>query len=621
MLHPPPTAPSSSSAYNFSSSSTSLYAIDGIGGTPQQQQPPSQQHSHNHIPGGVQHNHAPYQHNIGGGLLAPHDGGGGGVGNKRLRSGGAAGASPYGSPPSSPAGGGHMGGLHSHQHHAETTRESMAKLTKQTADHLTSLVALMESTDPEGLAASQLVLALDIVLRFNNKIGPAAGGGGAHGVKTGGGMVGATHSAHGLMPHSGASRPLTGLASSAPQSYGMPQPQALSQQQMYGLPASQTAPAQMYGSPQPLYSSAPAGMGQHQPHQQTRPSPNYPQFRAPTGAATMMNGAMTSTSTVAQTNQMPPSTLSLDYFMLLQTLGTGTFGQVRLCQQKATGKYFCLKILSKEKIVRLKQTEHVKSEKSVLAQISHPFIVKLYATFQDQANLYFLLEYISGGELFSCIRRNGRLSNSTARFYAAEIVLAIRYLHSLHIAHRDLKPENLLLDSDGHIKLSDFGFAKVITDKTWTMCGTPEYIAPEVILSKGHDKAVDWWSLGVLIYEMLSGKPPFHGEHTFEIFEKILSAKVDMPAYFHPEAKDLIEKLLVVDVAKRLGGTRGGGAEEVMSHPWFAGIDWDALHKRQLRAPINPGITGEGDSHNFPRYSDQTVEHKEFKENELFKDF
>ncbi len=264
MLHPPPTAPSSSSAYNFSSSSTSLYAIDGIGGTPQQQQPPSQ-HSHNHITGGVQHNHAPYQHNIGGGLLAPHDGGG--VGNKRLRSGGAAGASPYGSPPSSPAAGGlggvgHMGGLHSHQHHAETTRESMAKLTKQTADHLTSLVAvpdplsaplafalslslfafrlttgftgggqLMESTDPEGLAASQLVLALDIVLRFNNKIGPVAGGG-AHGVKTGGGggMVGATHSAHGLMPHSGASRPLTGLASSAPQSYGMPQPQALSQQ-------------------------------------------------------------------------------------------------------------------------------------------------------------------------------------------------------------------------------------------------------------------------------------------------------------------------------------------------------------------------------------------------------
>ncbi len=143
---------------------------------------------------------------------------------------------------------------------------------------------------------------------------------------------------------------------------------------------------------------------------------------------------------------------------------------MRLCQQKATGKYFCLKILSKEKIVRLKQTEHVKSEKSVLAQISHPFIVKLYATFQDQANLYFLLEYISGGELFSCIRRNGRLSNSTARFYAAEIVLAIRYLHSLHIAHRDLKPENLLLDSDGHIKLSDFGFAKVITDKCALLC-------------------------------------------------------------------------------------------------------------------------------------------------------
>jgi protein kinase X len=336
----------------------------------------------------------------------------------------------------------------------------------------------------------------------------------------------------------------------------------------------------------------------------------------PTTSMTPPPPSFPSTSTPSS----PPG-LSLDYFVLMQTLGTGTFGKVRLCRQKTTNKFFCLKILSKERIVQLKQTEHVKSEKSVLAQISHPFIVKLYATFQDRVNLYFLLEYVSGGELFSCIRRSGRLPNTTARFYAAEIVLAIRYLHSLNIAHRDLKPENLLLDSDGHVKLSDFGFAKYIGDKTWTMCGTPEYIAPEIILSKGHDKAVDWWSLGVLIYEMLVGRPPFYGEHHFEIFEKILSRKFDMPNFLHPEARDLIDKLLVVDITKRLGSARGG-VEEVMRHPWFSGLDWDALYMRQIRAPINPGVTGEGDTHNFARYSEHSVDHpREFEEGDLFKDF
>eukprot|EP01087_Luapelamoeba_hula_P022625 TRINITY_DN815_c2_g1_i8.p1 TRINITY_DN815_c2_g1~~TRINITY_DN815_c2_g1_i8.p1 ORF type:complete len:484 (+),score=80.44 TRINITY_DN815_c2_g1_i8:217-1668(+) len=206
--------------------------------------------------------------------------------------------------------------------------------------------------------------------------------------------------------------------------------------------------------------------------------------------------------------QPPPSvqrTYTLDQFVVLQALGVGSYASVRLCQEKATGHYYCVKILSKAKVRSDNQVLHVRNEKEILQWINNPFIMKLYATFQDQNNLYFLLEYVAGGELFTHIKMRGRLTESAARFYAAEIIQAIKYLHSLNVAHRDLKPENILLDSRGHIKVSDFGFAKRVTDKTWTMCGTPEYIAPEIILSKGHDKCVDWWSLGILIYEMLVG--------------------------------------------------------------------------------------------------------------------
>eukprot|EP00005_Dracoamoeba_jomungandri_P000082 CAMPEP_0174251632 /NCGR_PEP_ID=MMETSP0439-20130205/1385_1 /TAXON_ID=0 /ORGANISM="Stereomyxa ramosa, Strain Chinc5" /LENGTH=475 /DNA_ID=CAMNT_0015331987 /DNA_START=69 /DNA_END=1496 /DNA_ORIENTATION=+ len=299
-------------------------------------------------------------------------------------------------------------------------------------------------------------------------------------------------------------------------------------------------------------------------------------------------------------DRVQQTSVSLQDFDLLQILGIGTFGEVRLCKEKASGKFYCLKILAQETIVRLKQTEHVKSEKEVLSRVSHPFIVKLYNTFKDQKNIYFLMEYVAGGELFTLIRSHNRLSDEVARFYAVEIVLAVNYLHSHGIAHRDLKPENLLLDSDGHIKLSDFGFAKVVVDRTWTMCGTPEYIAPEVILSKGHDKMVDWWSLGVLIYEMLYGRPPFSGEHTFEVFEKVLSRDFQMPSWFDDDAKDLIDKLLVIEKTQRLGACRG--ALDIIDHPWLAKIDYRTIDTQ--KPPVQPKVKSEGDTNNFGNYPD-----------------
>eukprot|EP01114_Cavostelium_apophysatum_P016833 TRINITY_DN4866_c0_g1_i1.p1 TRINITY_DN4866_c0_g1~~TRINITY_DN4866_c0_g1_i1.p1 ORF type:complete len:575 (+),score=98.55 TRINITY_DN4866_c0_g1_i1:319-2043(+) len=296
----------------------------------------------------------------------------------------------------------------------------------------------------------------------------------------------------------------------------------------------------------------------------------------------------------------------LDDFEFRDILGTGTFGRVRLCMHKGTMKYFCMKILNKSRIVRLKQTEHTNNEKDVLLHLSHPFVVRLFRTFQDAQNLFFLMEFVPGGELFNYIRRAGRLPNEVAKICAAEIVLALEHMHTKNILYRDLKPENLLIGENGHIKLTDFGFSKRVSDRTFSMCGTPEYIAPEIILSKGHGKSVDWWSLGILIFEMLAGYPPFSDEPNRTIFEKIINDKADMPEYFHPTARDLIQRLLVVDHTQRLGCTKEGPSF-IKRHPWFAGIDWEKLPLCQQAGPLNPGLQKEGDTHNFYKYSDVNI--------------
>lgn len=212
-----------------------------------------------------------------------------------------------------------------------------------------------------------------------------------------------------------------------------------------------------------------------------------------------------------------------------------------------------------------------------------------------------LLEFVAGGELFSYLRAAGRFSGPTSCFYAAEIVCALEYLHSKHIVYRDLKPENLLLDSQGHLKITDFGFSKKLTDRTWTLCGTPEYLAPEIIQSKGHNKAVDWWALGVLIYEMLAGFPPFFDDNPFGIYEKILSGRIEWPKHMDPIAKDLIKKLLIADRTKRLGNMRQG-ADDVKRHRWFKLVEWPLVPQRALTPPIRPRVKAPGDPSCFDDY-------------------
>jgi len=294
---------------------------------------------------------------------------------------------------------------------------------------------------------------------------------------------------------------------------------------------------------------------------------------------------------------------TLTDFEVLTTLGTGTFGRVRLVKQLVSSQFFALKILKKSEIIRLKQVAHIKSEITLLKMIQHPFVVNLIGHFQDERKLYMVLEYIHGGELFSHLRREGRFSDDHARYYAAEIVLAFGYMHSMSIVYRDLKPENLLITTTGHMKITDFGFAKQVEERTWTLCGTPEYLAPEIIQSKGHDKAVDWWALGILCFEMLAGYPPFYDENPFGIYQKILAGKIEFPRQFDSKAKDLIKKLLSNDRTKRLGCLRNG-VEDIKKSKWFGKTDWEAVYNLTLPAPFLPEVTGDGDTHHFDPYPD-----------------
>uniref|UniRef100_A0A2C9K8T4 Protein kinase domain-containing protein n=1 Tax=Biomphalaria glabrata TaxID=6526 RepID=A0A2C9K8T4_BIOGL len=283
--------------------------------------------------------------------------------------------------------------------------------------------------------------------------------------------------------------------------------------------------------------------------------------------------------------------------------GTGTFGRVVLTRHKDTREYSALKVMAITQVIKLKQEAHIKSEKTILSTISHPFIVNLLWYHKDETFLYMLLEYVPGGELFSYLRSMGKFTSSAGNFYASEIVVALEYLHSKNIVYRDLKPENLLLDRGGHLKITDFGFAKVVEDRTWTLCGTPEYLAPEIILSKGHNKAVDWWSLGILIYEMLVGYPPFYAENPFGIYEKIVAGKLEWPKTVDLVAKDLIKKLLIPDRTRRLGNMKNG-AEDIKKHKWFRGQNWTDVLARKLKPPIIPEISHDGDTTNFENYEE-----------------
>ncbi|KAG9397177.1 Protein kinase domain [Carpediemonas membranifera] len=299
------------------------------------------------------------------------------------------------------------------------------------------------------------------------------------------------------------------------------------------------------------------------------------------------------------------SELVLDDFEYLKTVGTGTFGRVRLVKHKVTGRFYAMKILDKKSVVQHRQVQHILNEKFILSSIQHPFIVNLAATFQTTRKLLMVLEYVPGGELFSHLRMREKFPLDIVRRYAAEIVLAFEYLHARNIVYRDLKPENLLLDEKGHIKITDFGFGKIINERTFTMCGTPEYLAPEIIQSRGHGKAVDWWALGILIYEMTAGYPPFYDADgdPYKTYEQILSQPVQFTSDFDSDTRSLVRHLLQKNKSQRLGNLHGG-AQDVKQHRFFDGVNWDAIFQRRTDGPIIPKVKGADDTSNFEDYSE-----------------
>ncbi|XP_012704789.2 serine/threonine-protein kinase Sgk2b isoform X1 [Fundulus heteroclitus] len=287
-------------------------------------------------------------------------------------------------------------------------------------------------------------------------------------------------------------------------------------------------------------------------------------------------------------SQVKPS--DFDY---LKVIGTGSFGKVLLARHRQQGGYYAVKVLDKQMIIRRKEQSHVMVERSVLLKgLKHPFLVGLHFSFQTPKTLYFVLDFVNGGELFYHLQREGSFPEPRAAFYAAEIAAALGYLHSLSVVYRDLKPENILLDSKGHVMLTDFGLCKegvAVGGTTHTFCGTPEYLAPEVLLGQPYSQAVDWWGLGAVLFEMLSGLPPFYSRSRLEMLENILYSPLRLPSGLSKGARSLLKGLLERNISKRLGQRRD--VEELKEHRFFASINWDDLVARKVTPPFVPKVT------------------------------
>jgi len=301
--------------------------------------------------------------------------------------------------------------------------------------------------------------------------------------------------------------------------------------------------------------------------------------------------------------------LSSDDFELLKVIGKGSLGKVLQVRKKDTNRIYAMKVLNKKELVKQQEVKHILSERNVLIKNSSPFLVSLKFSFQTPEKLYLILDYVNGGELFYHLQKETAFDEERAKFYTAELVLALGHLHKYNIIYRDLKPENVLLDGTGHIALTDFGLCKEnvsFNETTNTFCGTAEYLAPEVLERKGYGKAVDWWSLGILFFEMTTGLPPFYSENINIMYKKIMENQITFPSTYSEKAQSLVRGLLEKDPNRRLGGGPDD-AEEVKAHPIFYNINWHMLNKKQIKPPFKPKIESEVDTSNFdPMFTNAT---------------
>ncbi|XP_038864193.1 protein kinase C delta type-like [Salvelinus namaycush] len=296
----------------------------------------------------------------------------------------------------------------------------------------------------------------------------------------------------------------------------------------------------------------------------------------------------------------PKTHLTIDSFVFHKVLGKGSFGKVLLAELKGRGQYFAVKALKKDVVLMDDDVECTMVEKRVLALAwDNPFLTHLYSTFQTREHLFFVMEYLNGGDLMFHIQDKGRFDLYRATFYSAEIIIGLQFLHSKGIIYRDLKLDNVMLNRDGHIKIADFGMCKENVfgeNRATTFCGTPDYIAPEILLGQKYTFSVDWWSFGVLVYEMLIGQSPFQGDDEDELFESIRMDVPHYPRWITKEAKDLLEKLFERDPSRRLGVV-----DNIRGHSFFKTLNWPALEKREVDPPFKPKVKGPNDCNNFDR--------------------
>ncbi|ULT89702.1 hypothetical protein L5515_008097 [Caenorhabditis briggsae] len=298
--------------------------------------------------------------------------------------------------------------------------------------------------------------------------------------------------------------------------------------------------------------------------------------------------------------------ITMEDFDFLKVLGKGTFGKVILCKEKREQKLYAIKILKKEVIIAREEVAHTMTENRVLQRCKHPFLTELRYSFQTDDRLCFVMEFAIGGDLYYHLNKEVQMnkegfSEPRARFYGAEIVLALGYLHANNIVYRDLKLENLLLDKDGHIKIADFGLCKEeikFGDKTSTFCGTPEYLAPEVLEDNDYGRCVDWWGVGVVMYEMMCGRLPFYSKDHNKLFELIMVGDLRFPSKLSQEAKLLLQGLLVKDPAKRTGGG-SEDAMEICRQDFFKSVDWEAMYRKEIEPPYKPNVNSETDTSYF----------------------
>uniref|UniRef100_A0A8C2ANT0 Ribosomal protein S6 kinase n=1 Tax=Cyprinus carpio TaxID=7962 RepID=A0A8C2ANT0_CYPCA len=296
-------------------------------------------------------------------------------------------------------------------------------------------------------------------------------------------------------------------------------------------------------------------------------------------------------------------------FELLKVLGQGSYGKVFLVRKikgSDTGQLYAMKVLKKATL-KVRDRVRSKMERDILAEVNHPFIVKLHYAFQTEGKLYLILDFLRGGDLFTRLSKEVMFTEEDVKFYLAELALALDHLHSLGIIYRDLKPENILLDEEGHIKITDFGLSKEAIDhdkRAYSFCGTIEYMAPEVVNRRGHTQSADWWSFGVLMFEMLTGSLPFQGKDRKETMALILKAKLGMPQFLSPEVQSLLRALFKRNPSNRLGPD---GVEEIKRHIFFATIDWNKLYRREIKPPFKPAVGRPEDTFHFdPEFTTRT---------------